>query len=595
MEVQLEIEKFTMLKDALTWLSGRLFAFRRDENGAILLLSLMLFVGMVVFGGLAVDLANHERTRTTFQTHLDNAVLAAASLSQALTPEETVMSYMTSAGLDASGVEVETSTETIGNIVVGRTVYASMDESIGTYFFRFFNYDTLEMKIESQATERVEDIEISLVLDVSGSMGWWSSDGSGIKINALKTAASDFVDAVLSEAEEGRVSISIIPYAQKVNVGADLLRQYNATQEHSYSNCVDFSSQDFNSLAVYPETQIQRTGHFRSSNRSYPNQGNKTYGNWVCRTDPGFKITPLSSSATDLKADIQNLYPDGTTSIEIGAKWGLALLDPSAQEPVSALVSEGLVHSAFRGRPHPHNADNNMKVLIIMTDGENTEEQQLRPGYIAGESDVFKYTGNGGPYYNVLSNERYGADDGDGRPGEEYFYASYPEVSSGRGRGRGRGRGNNHTEGNEDGDPFWNNDPLDSNEQFSSENYIGGNLTWAEVWAEMSPFYYAYNMRARQLNNSYYWYYSMWAQWNDMIVEIGSAEKDTRLRALCNEAHQAGIVTYTIGMDVTKSNSLEILKDCASTEAHYFDVKGMEIQAAFDMIAASISMLRLTK
>jgi uncharacterized membrane protein len=125
MEVKLEPENFTMFKDALTWFSGRLIAFQRDENGAILLLSLMLFVCMVVFGGLAVDLANHERTRTTFQTHLDNAVLAAASLSQDLTPEEIVMSYMTSAGLDASEVKVETSTETIGDIVVGRTVHAS--------------------------------------------------------------------------------------------------------------------------------------------------------------------------------------------------------------------------------------------------------------------------------------------------------------------------------------------------------------------------------------------------------------------------------------------------------------------------------------
>ena len=87
----------------------------------------------------------------------------------------------------------------------------------------------------------------------------------------------------------------------------------------------------------------------------------------------------------------------------------------------------------------------------------------------------------------------------------------------------------------------------------------------------------------------------MWDQWNDIIVEIDRDQKDTRLRALCNLARQAGIVTYTIGMDVTKSNSLEILKDCASTEAHYFDVEGMEIKAAFEMIAASISMLRLTK
>ena len=58
--------------------------FRKDEGGGMLVLMLVVFFGITIFGGLAVDLANHERTRTTFQTHLDNAVLAAASLSSAI-------------------------------------------------------------------------------------------------------------------------------------------------------------------------------------------------------------------------------------------------------------------------------------------------------------------------------------------------------------------------------------------------------------------------------------------------------------------------------------------------------------------------------
>ena len=41
--------------------------------------------------------------------------------------------------------------------------------------------------------------------------------------------------------------------------------------------------------------------------------------------------------------------------------------------------------------------------------------------------------------------------------------------------------------------------------------------------------------------------------------------------------------------------SLELLEECASTEAHYFHVEGLEIESAFEMIASSISMLRLTK
>ncbi len=569
-----------MLNHALTSLLNRLRTFQRDESGAMLILSLLLFGFMVVFGGLAVDLANHERTRTTFQTHLDNAVLAAASLSQKLTPEDIVMSYMSSAGLDTSKLKVETSTETIGDIVVGRTVKASMDESIRTYFFRFFDYDTLGMRVESQATERVEDIEISLVLDVSGSMDQEAVDGTGIKLKSLKKAASDFVDAILSEAEEGRVSISIIPYAQKVNVGPDLLRHYNVTQEHSYSNCVDFKPQDFDSLEIHPEAKIQRTGHFRYSDRRYPYWGTKAYGSWVCRNDIGSEIMPLSSNASELKAHIDSLTAYGWTSIDIGAKWGLALLDPSAQDPVSALVSEGIVHPAFLDRPHLHNSDNNMKVLVIMTDGENKTEQQLRPGYISGKSDIFKFTSDDGEiYYNVSSKERWGAEDHDDTFEEKFFYASYPTVRGNRNR-----------------DPLWSNSPLDKNEQFSSGGYTKKNITWAEVWAEMSPFYYAYNMRARQLNSGWSQYFAKWDEWEDIILEVDDDEKDERLLKLCNAARQADIVTYTIGMDVKDgSDSLLVLKGCASTEAHYFNVEGIEIQAAFEMIASSISMLRLTK
>ncbi|WP_173487734.1 pilus assembly protein TadG-related protein, partial [Aliiroseovarius sp. xm-m-354] len=227
----------------------------------MLVLMLAVFFGITIFSGLAVDLANHERTRTTFQTHLDNAVLAAASLSQDLDPEEVVRSYLTSAGLDASEVLIETSEEKIGGILVGRTVEASLPAGLNTYFFRFFDIDTLGMTISSEATERVEDIEISLVLDVSGSMGEITSDRSGIKLTLLKNAASDFVETILSDSEEGRVSISIVPYSTKVNAGAALLGQYSVTTEHNYSHCVDFDADDFTHLGISTASELQRTGH----------------------------------------------------------------------------------------------------------------------------------------------------------------------------------------------------------------------------------------------------------------------------------------------------------------------------------------------
>ena len=581
-----------MHNDAQRWFYKKICNFKKDEDGGIMILALMLFVCMIVAGGLAVDLANHERTRTYLQTHLDNAVLAAASLSQDMDSEDVVLSYMASSGVDTSTINVETDIERIGGIVVGRTVYATMNDDVRTYFFRYFDYDALEMTIESRAVERVEDIEISLALDVSGSMKRPTSDGRSWKIDALKQAASVFVDEVLSEAEEGRVSISIIPYSTKVNAGADLLDYYNTTTEHDYSHCVDFEEDDFRSLSIYPNSLLQRTAHFQF-------QGTRTYdywerewvrddpskGEWACRIDQGFEITPLSSSAIDLKAHIDSLTPEGSTSIDVGVKWALALLDESAQGPVSALVAEGKINPAFRGRPHPHSAQNNMKVLVIMTDGENQTEYRMRDKYASGESNVFKFTAaNGdGPYYNVVSEERSGANDGSYPYGEDYFYPPYPTPENHKYLWDGR---------------LWSNMLLNEHTGLS-ENYRQSlnkkKLTWPEIWNEMSPDYFAHNFIGKQENNSRDGDYERDRFWDKMIKTVSADEKDDRLRDICATARAAGIVTYTIGMEVKEDDSLELLKECASTEAHYFDVEGMELQTAFEMIASSISMLRLTK
>lgn len=555
--------------------NGGISSFRKNEDGGILLLSLLLFFGMTIFGGIAVDLANYERTRTAIQSHLDNAVLAAASLSQDLDPEQVVRSYLTSAGFDSSLVNVDTSTEEIGGILVGRTVEASLVGGLDTFFFHFFDMDSLGIAVVAQATERVEDIEISLVLDVSGSMDWTTSSGDGgRKIELLKQAASSFVESVLSEAEEDRVSISIIPYSTKVNAGSGLLSQYSVTQEHEYSNCVDFDASDYRDLSISPSMELQRTGHFQFQGWSLANQSK---GEWVCRIDPGFEITPLSNSISDLKAHIARLSPEGSTSIDMGAKWGLALLDPSAQRPISGLISTGNVDPAFSGRPHPHGADNNLKVLVIMTDGKNDDEYRLRSDYAEGESDVIRTTSQSGShrYYNVDASESGGAHDGEAPYGERYFYASHPFGS----------------------DRMWDRNTLMNNPALAKykSQIVERRLTWPEVWAEMSPVYYGYYLYGRRANSQGYWQALMWDHWENMRFEIGPNEKDNRLRDICAAARRAGVVTYTIGMEVESRSSLDLLQGCASTQAHYFDVDGLEINTAFDMIAASISMLRLTK
>ena len=73
--------------------------FVNDEDGAVLVFSLVLFILMVMMGGFAVDLMRYETTRTTLQNTLDRSTLAAASLSQSLDPEAVMRDYFTKAGM----------------------------------------------------------------------------------------------------------------------------------------------------------------------------------------------------------------------------------------------------------------------------------------------------------------------------------------------------------------------------------------------------------------------------------------------------------------------------------------------------------------
>ncbi len=61
--------------------------FASDQNGSLTAFTLVLFLLMVMMGGLAVDLMRYEQTRTTLQNTLDRATLASASLTQTLDPD----------------------------------------------------------------------------------------------------------------------------------------------------------------------------------------------------------------------------------------------------------------------------------------------------------------------------------------------------------------------------------------------------------------------------------------------------------------------------------------------------------------------------
>ncbi len=241
-------------------MTHRSHVFARDEDGSMIIFGIFMFCMMMVIAGLSFDLMRYESQRAILQNTSDRAALAAASLTQSLDPQAVVEDYFAKAGLSDYLESVDVTDEIGARVVAVNTVL-----NIPLHFGHFAIFgepaadgtNTLQVAAESTAMEAIGDVEISMVLDVSGSMGSYN------RLPNLKTAAENFIDTVYNSSETGTVSTSIVPYAEQVSAGPVLLSHYTIDESaHSNSFCVNFSSSDYSSTALSTSTPLQQTLHF---------------------------------------------------------------------------------------------------------------------------------------------------------------------------------------------------------------------------------------------------------------------------------------------------------------------------------------------
>jgi len=331
--------------------------FKNDEKGGILAFYLIMFITLMVGGGMAVDFMNSEYQREKVQDALDRGVLAAAAIgkaSRAITPAEITAaetgavlitkSYLASAGYDpeAPGVSI------IPDFTINRQrMDATASYEVDTFFLKLAGIDSLSGRAAAGALVTQNDIEISLVLDISGSMG-------GTKIANLRTAGSDFVGNMLAGERVDYTFISVIPFNGAVNIGQDILAEFSNQKWHDYSGCVIFDDAAYNSTALDPNTGLRQVGHSAYGGRN--------------RNCFASEAIVYSNNANELQTLISGLSADGWTSGFIGIKWAMALLDPSAQ-PIFEHIN-GPIADPLLKKPAAYGDENTLKFIIFMSDGE---------------------------------------------------------------------------------------------------------------------------------------------------------------------------------------------------------------------------------
>jgi hypothetical protein len=72
----------------------------------------------------------------------------------------------------------------------------------------------------------------------------------------------------------------------------------------------------------------------------------------------------------------------------------------------------------------------------------------------------------------------------------------------------------------------------------------------------------------------------------------GRTQADNNLRDICDAANAQNILVFAIGFEAPAGGQA-VMQYCASSDAHYYDVDGIEISDAFASIARTINSLRL--
>lgn len=406
------------LRDGLCRLRGVV----TDKRGNVAMIFALAAPVLALIVGFAIDLSRHQSARSLAQDAVDASALAAAA---STTSDLDALTGLVNAFLAAN---VDPAVINAGYVVDVRyenetELKVTLKGDINAYFSGLIGMSKLPVNVEAVAQRGSADaVELALVLDNTWSMS--DAAGSGqTRIQALKTAARTLTDALMAR-DDGRVKIGVVPYAEYVNIGVANRTQNWVSVPANYSTttpapprvcetrntksvctggvrgvCTRYNDGVPEDYACWttPQTCTVQTvapyqyctgggnptvtnyswyGCVRSRNkgslRLNDSQPDTAYVGFLGVSQRCLNpIMPLNGSRNAVTATIDALVVNvgayrPNTHIPSGLIWGVNVLSPTAPFTDARAYSPG--NSAPR------------KILVLMTDGENTLRYQSSDG-----------------------------------------------------------------------------------------------------------------------------------------------------------------------------------------------------------------------
>ncbi len=225
-------------------MSLNLLQMQRNESGNVAVIFALMMMPIVGGVGIAVDFARTHRLQTQLQIVADAATSAGLNeyrdSGDVIKGQQRLLKFIDD-GLEKDGmVRAREENGNGANVTDARVVYVDgsvidpatasvrpvLRTSIGTPFMSLLGTEEVEVEVytkgsvASNSEAGTKDLEVSLMLDVSGSMDW-DDDNGDRKMDSMKAAAQDFLDIIMPQdlAVENR-RVGLVPFSDRVNIGS---------------------------------------------------------------------------------------------------------------------------------------------------------------------------------------------------------------------------------------------------------------------------------------------------------------------------------------------------------------------------------------
>ncbi len=325
-----------------------------DTSGNVLMIFALSIFVLVGFVGAAVDMSRVGMVRRHIQDAADAAVLRTMSMTSATDAARAKAADQVFSQNMQGTVLGQIEKTLTGDITTNRISQTyTVSAMVPSYFGAFFGKDEYPVTAVSQAQVDLQQYEIAMVLDTTGSMAQSS------KMVNLKSSVSSALNGLLNSSGKNisASKVSIVPFNNMVRVSDGLMTSMKnaGLVNGTTGSCIMDRNQPYDVSVAAANKHIAATQYTRAN----------------CYSSKIKAIQGLNDNIAQVKTAVNDLQPDGMTNITVGIQWGMETL--STNEPFVSTV-------AFK--------DSKVKkVMIVVTDGDNTENR-----WTNSESEINKRT-----------------------------------------------------------------------------------------------------------------------------------------------------------------------------------------------------------